>query len=108
MRNYVRFIRKVLRKFGYDFHRFDPDLNINTFINVFLPALKVNCVLDVGARLGEYAILLRENNYKGHIFSFEPVRSNYKVLCEKARGDPYWHTFPFALGSENTTAKINI
>ena len=39
-----------------------------------LRATDVNCVIDVGANVGQFGIALRRAGYRGCIVLFEPVR----------------------------------
>jgi FkbM family methyltransferase len=70
--------------------------------------LKVACVLDVGARVGDYGRWLRRNGYRGTIISFEPVAANFEQLARAAARDPNWHCLSYALGAESSTAAINV
>lgn len=72
-----------------------------------LKKLRINCVFDVGANVGQYALMLRRNGYRGYIFSFEPVTKTFDSLKEAARGDEYWKTFKVALGAHRGVAQIN-
>lgn len=74
-----------------------------------LEAIDVQCVLDVGAHVGEYRNFLRnEIGYTGWIVSFEPVRTSVATLKELAKTDDRWIVCGFALGSENRTKQINV
>lgn len=70
--------------------------------------LEISCVLDVGARCGEYGIFLRHNGYRGDILSFEPIKENFKELARAAARDSNWHCFNYALGAEDDTTFINV
>jgi FkbM family methyltransferase len=71
--------------------------------------LEVDCVLDVGANLGQYCGFLRnELGYHGPIISFEPIRQNVLQLREQAQSDPTWQIENCALGSENTELYLNV
>ncbi|MBX3160721.1 MAG: FkbM family methyltransferase [Deltaproteobacteria bacterium] len=61
----------------------------------------INCVLDVGAHHGEFALQLRELGYRGRIVSFEPIRATYTILEEKARSDKQWQVVCLALGAQD-------
>ncbi len=52
--------------------------------------LEIDCVLDVGARVGEFGQWLRRNGYKGGIASLEPVGDNFHQLAKAAVRDPLW------------------
>jgi FkbM family methyltransferase len=69
---------------------------------------KINVVIDVGARRGEYGNWLRRNGYKGWIVSFEPVSESYGFLAQTAARDPHWRAFNLALGREHGEATINV
>ena len=101
-------VRQLLRPAGWEFRQYDPDLSLDTFLWMLFERYGINCVLDVGARHGDYGILLRNNNYRGAIASFEPVSASYRILQSASAGDPAWTTYPFALGSSPGTAEINV
>ncbi len=88
------------------------DLGTGFMLGIHLPLmlkrLGVNCVFDVGANVGQYGKMLRQSGYAGHIFSFEPVNSTYQQLLNAAANDPLWHTFKYALGSEEGEKQINV
>jgi len=69
---------------------------------------RVNCVLDVGANRGQYARGLRRAGYKGHIVSFEPVRSTFEELQQYAADDPTWSVHRYALGRKDATMTMNV
>jgi FkbM family methyltransferase len=71
--------------------------------------LKIDCVLDVGANIGEFGDFLRLHvGYDDMIVSFEPTRNAFESLDRNARADDKWYTFNIGLGSENMTAEINV
>ena len=108
MNSWKRAARQMLRPRGWELRQFDPDLSLDTYLWTIFEALGINCVFDVGGRFGDYGLLLRNNNYRGHIFSFEPVEANFRRLQEVCAPDPQWHAYHCALGSERGTAEINV
>ena len=70
--------------------------------------LKINCVLDVGAHVGQYGRFLRNLGYRGHIVSFEPILANFAILEQRCAGDRKWAARRQALGSEDGTVPINV
>lgn len=71
--------------------------------------LNIDCVLDVGANIGQYHEFLRVFlQYTGAIVSFEPVTEMYEHLERQRVGDPLWSLHRLALGDTDTTASINI
>lgn len=111
------FIKRALRKAGYDVVRYDPLLDIVRFDlaghylvkrKTLLDLYRIDIVLDVGANTGQYAELLRAIGYAGRIASFEPLQAAFKTLSRNAKDDRGWSAFNYALGDYNGTAKINI
>ncbi|HEX5818610.1 MAG TPA: FkbM family methyltransferase, partial [Gemmatimonadales bacterium] len=71
--------------------------------------LEVDCVLDVGANVGQYRNFLRaEVGYTGRIVSFEPIPRNVARLRERAAADPAWRIEPHALGAVSGPASFNV
>lgn len=73
-----------------------------------LRELDVNCVLDVGANVGQYARRLRAGGYAGRIVSFEPVAALADELRRAAKGDPDWQVMQCALGEVDEEKEINV
>ena len=70
--------------------------------------LSIDCVLDVGANEGQFALALRRSGYRGRIVSFEPVSSVFAALSEHAAEDADWQVHRTAVGAEDGTADINV
>jgi len=81
---------------------------LSQHLDELLRRYQINCVLDVGARRGEYGLWLRGAGYKGRIVSFEPVRQNIAQLRATASRDPGWAVQPYALGAAEGKAQINV
>jgi FkbM family methyltransferase len=73
-----------------------------------LDELDVDRVIDVGAHIGEYGLLLRRLGYRREIVSFEPTRESYGLLENRASADPSWSTQRLALGGESGTRVLNV
>lgn len=101
--------RNALRKVGVEVlpARIDSNL-LAMHLDRLFSTLGVSCVLDVGARVGDYGLWLRHNGYRGDIISFEPVTANFEKLEKAAARDPNWHCFNYALGSEDSFSLINV
>lgn len=78
------------------------------FLKQILEQLEVDCVLDVGANIGQYANELRGIGYRGHIVSFEPIASVFATLSQGLASDRKWRGFQLALGAENAELTINV
>jgi FkbM family methyltransferase len=71
--------------------------------------LNIECVIDVGANLGQYRDFIRlEVGFEGPIHSFEPVASLVGQLKQRQASDPSWFVHPFALGAQNVKKEINV
>jgi FkbM family methyltransferase len=91
-------LRGFVRQHGYDVVRYPAPMGFGSQLRGLLDSLDVNCVLDVGARHGDYGLHLRRLGYEGRIVSFEPVAQNYAVLREQV--DDRWLIHQLALGSQ--------
>lgn len=75
----------------------------------FLSAFAVDCLFDVGANRGQYAMMLRKDaGYRGLILSFEPNPDVFAQLQKAAASDRDWHVFNMALSDFDGTASFNI
>jgi FkbM family methyltransferase len=71
--------------------------------------LRVDCVLDVGANLGQYRDFLRDDvGFAGLIVSFEPIPDHVRTLMERAKLDKNWIVESCALGSGTGEAQFNV
>ncbi len=71
--------------------------------------LNIDCVLDVGANMGQYRDFIRmEVGFDGLIVSFEPVRDTFQALSERAKGDRNWIVKNCALGELDGHMPINV
>lgn len=69
----------------------------------------IELLFDVGANVGQYAMLSREEGYKGKIVSFEPLPVAYELLLKKSKNDYSWTVHErCAVGSNPSEAEINI
>jgi FkbM family methyltransferase len=67
------------------------------FLQQFLTSFRVDCIFDVGANEGQYAMLARAIGFKGPIISFEPVPRLAASLRNRAASDPNWFIEEIAL-----------
>lgn len=69
----------------------------------------VDCVFDVGANFGQYAMMLRRDvGYKGRIISFEPIPRAVATLQEKAKHDDLWHIEAIALSDHDGEQQFHV
>ncbi len=74
----------------------------------FFSEFRVDCVFDVGANVGQYAMRLRQFGFRGLIVSFEPIPHVFAKLQEAARADPLWVPKQNALDSEARAAAFHV
>jgi FkbM family methyltransferase len=98
------FIQRNLRRVGVD----AGPVRLRRNVMDFVIDRDIDVVLDVGANVGQFAVSLRSNGYRGKIISFEPIGSVYQALAATARADGNWEAHNFALGATNETAIINV
>ena len=74
-----------------------------------LAELEVDCVFDVGANVGQYARMLRQNaKYKGRIVSFEPLAEEFEELTNAAKADDLWQVERTGITSHGGTRTFNV
>ena len=81
---------------------------LSAHVATLVARLKINCILDVGAHMGQYGRFVRNMGYKGHIISFEPIRTSFTVLEQRCAKDKRWSARRFALGNEEKMVPINV
>jgi FkbM family methyltransferase len=68
----------------------------------------VDCVVDIGANIGQYGTLLRELGYSGRIVSYEPLPAAFAALQRRASADMKWSVCESAVGSSTEPLTLNI
>jgi len=102
-------IRRLLRRLGYDAHRYIPVLSPGAQQAAIFRSLGINLVLDVGANAGQFGAALREAGYTGRIVSFEPLDAARQRLLASSAGDPAWEVADrAAIGHENGEIEIHV
>ncbi len=104
-------VLKVSRSLGYDIVplREMKERDFALHLRELLTRLDIDCVLDVGANVGQYHDFLRDKVlYDGPIVSFEPVGRHVELLRERARADSDWHIEGYALGAQEGSLPINV
>ena len=98
-----RLAKKSFRFFGFELTRY------RTQGPSPLLHHKIGLLLDVGANIGQYALLSRGEGYAGKIISFEPLSMAHSVLKETAKSDSLWVIHErCAIGATNGEIEINI
>lgn len=63
----------------------------------WMRALAIDSVLDVGANMGQYAVVLRACGFRERIVSFEPEPKSFEFLKQKSRRDARWEVHNLAV-----------
>ncbi len=101
-------IRKSFRSVGLDLIRFNFHNSEDALLKKILNQFEIDLVIDVGANLGQYGLLLRDLGYKNQIYSFEPIGEVFSKLQVRAAKDDKWETINKGVGSKNESLFINI
>lgn len=103
-----RLLQRAARVVGLHVGRYPPVDSLAYHIKTLLRELAIDCVLDVGAHMGEYAGFLRDLEYTGRIVSFEPVRTSFEILTKARASDKRWSGHNVALGAQGGELEMNI
>jgi FkbM family methyltransferase len=104
-------VLRTSRSLGYDIVplREMKERDFALHLRELLKCLEIDCVLDVGANVGQYRDFLRDKVlYEGTIVSFEPVGRHVELLRQRARADRAWHIEGYALGAHEGALPINV
>lgn len=100
-------IQRTLRTIGWEIRRYE--LAEMAQLKRYLDVHNIQCVLDIGANIGQFATELRTTGYKGRIVSFEPQSDAYARLTGAAAIDAGWTVAPRgAVGSAAGEIEMNI
>jgi FkbM family methyltransferase len=102
-------VRRLLRRLGYDAHRYHPALSAAAQQIAILKSRGINLVLDVGANAGQFGANLREAGYAGRIVSFEPLQAPRELLLATSAKDADWEVAAkAAIGREEGEVDIHV
>jgi FkbM family methyltransferase len=101
-------VKQTLRRAGFDVVRFPHANSPGAHLRELIRSLQIDCVLDVGAHVGEYGRLLRSVGYAGLIVSFEPASASFRAVARLAAHDALWTAHCTALGNRDERRTLNI
>jgi FkbM family methyltransferase len=101
-------LRSLCDAFGYELIKKRKNPSLKSHLKNIFERHQINVVLDVGANLGQFAMMIRKAGFRGTILSFEPVTASYARLADAARGDERWNTFKLGLGDQPGRMAINL
>lgn len=73
-----------------------------------LRSQRIDTVLDIGANVGQFAVLTRSAGFGGRIISCEPLSGAFAKLSQRAARDDKWTALNTAVGAVEGTATINV
>lgn len=73
-----------------------------------LRSLDCNCVVDVGANRGQFALIARNVFPQARIHSFEPLEEPAKIFKKIFNNDPNVTLYHYAIGREKTISTIHV
>ena len=105
----LKLAQRAAGKLGVSVMRSRESNYLTPHLQRLFSVLDINCVLDVGANIGQFVDRLRRDvGYRGHVASFEPARASYEQLARRLSTDTQWRGFGYALGRERGTAELNL
>jgi FkbM family methyltransferase len=101
-------LRSLSQALGYELIKEKKSPSLRSHLKNVFDRYRIDVVLDVGANLGQFASMIRQAGYCGHIYSFEPVTASFERLSAAARGDDRWQVFKLGLGDRQARMAINL
>lgn len=106
-------LKKIISQFGFYIvkagvlapNSVDRFQELST-LRYMLKSLEIDCVVDVGANIGQFGRDLRRIGYDGWIYSFEPSGNAYGLLLKAL--DSKWIAERSALGASEGSLEMHI
>ncbi len=102
----IDIIKRIVNPFKIDIIKY-PNSDLRRRVKL-LKNFEITKILDVGANIGQYAILSKKMGFRGEIISFEPITKAYDILALNALKYGKWRAYNFALGNKEERIIINI
>ncbi len=108
MNKYIVYLKRLTRKFGIELARYNLYSSRDIQLQRLFLYNRIETVIDIGANIGQYAMELRANGFKGRIISFEPILEAYTVLKKNSQKDPEWIVPErMAIGNKDSEIEMN-
>jgi FkbM family methyltransferase len=102
-------LQRLARRLGYDLTLRRKARPHEAQLVAVLERFAVSCVLDVGANVGQYALMLRDWGFGGRIVSFEPLADAHVTLARRAAADTGWQVAPrMAIGDRDGEVELEV
>jgi FkbM family methyltransferase len=103
-----RLVYEIAVRWGWEIRRWPHPATYAGALKQILNSRNINCIIDVGANRGQFALLTRKLGYRGRIVSIEPGSEAFKVLESLAEADKDWLVLRMALGSKPGKVKLHV
>lgn len=100
--------QKATKLLGFNVIRYNVYTSESVLLQTIINNFRINTIIDVGANEGQYAAQVIEGNFKGKIYSFEPIHSVFRNLEANALPFRNWKVFNLGIGSEEAKIPINV
>jgi FkbM family methyltransferase len=105
----MRLLQRAARRLGYDLTPRRKARPHEAQLAAVLERFQISCVLDVGANVGQYGAMLREQGFRGGIVSFEPLADAHATLTRRAACDARWQVAPrTAIGDRDGEVELQV
>jgi len=65
-------------------------------------------IIDIGAHIGLFSLLVSKSCPNGKIFSYEPIKKNFNLLINNLESNKLKNVFPFNLAVSKESSKIKL
>ena len=101
-------IRDVLRRYDLEVSRFSASTLLGK-VSKLIQQQDIDCTVDIGANIGQFAEGLQATGYRKTIVSFEPSAALFPILQKKSRASANpWLVYQLGLGSRDEERSLNI
>lgn len=101
--------KKIARNLGIELRQFTLATSEAARMQYLFAHQNIDCVLDVGANVGQYAKSIRDLGYSKKIVSFEPLSTAYSNLKAASKKDSLWEIAPrAAIGNVDGEIELKI
>lgn len=98
----------VIDRHGSEYRHALCRLSFESYLSQLIRTHDIDLIIDVGANLGQFALLCRSIGYTGRIVSFEPNEINVERLRAVSLGDPSWSVMSIGLGEREEILSLNV
>ena len=98
-------VKKPLNLLGLDLVRYNPHYASGAY--AYIASLHIKTVIDIGAHSGEFARMIKQVLPDAAVYSFEPLKEEFRLLEQTAQQLPTCKAFNCALGDHNGSIEIH-